>query len=110
MGTRLRLDMSDGEIAALGVPAWKRGVLRALARYGGYVGDTGASDQAAFEVAMESGETYTSLGGPDLIGDLWAQVDGEHRFDNYRYFDVGGGVDWRTRLRVVDPCVAARSC
>ena len=110
MGTRLRLAMSDREIAALDVPEWKRGVLRALARYGGYVGDTGASDDAAFEVAMESGETYTSLGGPDLIGDLWARVDGERRFDNYRYFDVGSGVDWRARLRVVDPCVAARSC
>jgi hypothetical protein len=110
MGARLRLDMSDREIAALHAPAWKRGVLRALARYGGYVGDTGASDGAAFEVAMESGETYTSLGGPDLIGELWARVGGEHRFGNYRYFDLAAGVDWRARLRVVDPCVASRTC
>jgi hypothetical protein len=110
MGARLRLDMSDREIAALRVPAWKRGVLRALARYGGYVGDTGASDESAFDVALESGETYTSLRGPDLIGDLWARVDGETRYENYRYFDVASGVDWRGRLRVVDPCVAARTC
>jgi hypothetical protein len=110
MGTRLRLAMSEREIASLDVPAWKRGVLRALARYGGYVGDTGASDKAAFDVALESGETYTSLGGPDLIGQLWARVDGEQRFENYRYFDLAGGIDWRARLRVVDPCVAARTC
>jgi hypothetical protein len=110
MGARLALDMSDREIDALPVPAWKRGVLRALARYGGYIGDTGASGHAAFEVAMESGETYTSLGGPDLIGDEWASQGGGERFNNYRYFDLASGVDWRGRLRVIDPCVAARTC
>jgi hypothetical protein len=109
MGARLRLDYSEQEIAALRLPAWKAAVLRALSRYGGYIGDTGASDGAAFEVAMESGETYTSLGGPDLIGNLWARVDGVHEFNNYRYFRLGAGVDWR-RLQVVDPCVAARTC
>ena len=76
-----------------------------------YVGDTGASSDSVFEVALESGETYTSLGAPDLLGRFWASVDGSdaHRYANYRYFDIGSGVDWR-RLRVVDPCVAVRAC
>ena len=62
-------------------------------------------------MALESGETYTSMGAPDLIGELWNQVDGEaaDRLDNYRCFDLASGVDWR-RLAVVDPCVAVRSC
>jgi hypothetical protein len=111
MGQRLRLDYSDAEIDALDAPAWKKAVLRALAHYGGYVGDTGSASDAAFEVALESGETYTSLGAPDFLGDFWAQVDGtaDDRYRNYRYFDLGSGVDWR-RLQVVDPCVAARTC
>ena len=60
---------------------------------------------------MESGETYTSMGAPDMIGDFWNQVDGsaDDRAGNYRYFDLGSGVDW-SRLEVVDPCVAVRSC
>ena len=33
--------MSDAQIAALAVPAWKKTILTALAHYGGYVGDTG---------------------------------------------------------------------
>jgi hypothetical protein len=111
IGQRLRLDYSDAEIAALDAPAWKKAVLRALAHYGGYVGDTGASSDAAFDVAIESGETYTSLGARDFTGEFWASVDGtaHDRYRNYRYFDLGSGVDWR-RLEVVDPCVAARTC
>jgi hypothetical protein len=109
IGHRLRLDLSDEEIAALGAPPWKQAVLRALARYGGYVGDTGGTDDSAFEVAIESGETYTSFGLPDYVGELWKQVDGDSEYRNYRYFDVAGGVDW-SRLRVVDPCVAVRRC
>ncbi|HYV15732.1 MAG TPA: hypothetical protein VE972_06905, partial [Conexibacter sp.] len=41
MGARLQLAMSDAQIAALNVPAWKKTILTALAHYGGYVGDTG---------------------------------------------------------------------
>ncbi|HEY3019539.1 MAG TPA: LamG domain-containing protein, partial [Solirubrobacteraceae bacterium] len=51
IGTRLRLDYSDAEIERLDAPPWKKAVLRALARYGGYVGDTGAAENVAFEVS-----------------------------------------------------------
>ena len=80
-----------------------------MARYGAYVGDTGANDDEAFDVAIESGEPYTSFGLPDYVGEFWKQVDGEEDYRNYRYFDIASGVDW-SRLRVVDPCVAARRC
>jgi hypothetical protein len=111
IGTRLRLDYSGAEIDALPAPRWKKAVLRALARYGGYVGDTGSDEHAAFEVAIESGETYTSFFAPDYVGRLWSAVDGspDHRYHNYRFFDLGSGVEWR-RLQVIAPCVAQRTC
>ena len=111
IGTRLRLDYSEAEIDRLNAPRWKKAVLRALARYGGYVGDTGASPDAAFEVEIESGETYTSFFAPDYVGRFWSAVhgSGDARYHNYRFFDLGSGVDWR-RLRVVAPCVAQRTC
>ena len=36
-------------------------------------------------------------------------LPGADRFNNYRYFDIGSGVDWG-RLQVVDPCVGVRAC
>ena len=39
-GTRFQLDLSPAEIDALGVPEWKKTILRAMADYGLYVGDT----------------------------------------------------------------------
>ena len=41
MGARLQLAMSSAEIDALSVPRWKKTILRAMARYGLFLGDTG---------------------------------------------------------------------
>ena len=41
MGAHFYLDMSDAEIDAARVPAWKRAVMLAAAHYGLFVGDTG---------------------------------------------------------------------
>ena len=57
MGVRLWLEMTREEIEALRVPSWKKTVLRALATYGAYFGDTGGPG-VGFQ--FESGTTYTT--------------------------------------------------
>jgi hypothetical protein len=104
---RFQLDMSDAEIRALRAPRWKRGILRALARYGMFVGDTGGSP---WDLEFESGSTYTSFGYPDPILALAKRL-GIPREDDGRYhYELDDVVDWRSRLRVIDPCVTERSC
>jgi hypothetical protein len=106
MGARFQLDMSDGEIAALGVPAWKKTILRAMANYGMYFGDTGGG---SWGLQMESGSTYTSFGYEDAMVS-YARHAGVPFNQGKPVFDIDPGVDWGKRLRVVDPCVAQGSC
>jgi hypothetical protein len=109
VGQRFWLDMSDAEIDDLDVPGWKRTILRALAAYGAYVGDTGGNESFGFH--FESGSTYTSFGAEDpMAAFARAQDDGVSARDGRYAFDLGSGVDWEGRLRALDPCVAARTC
>jgi hypothetical protein len=105
-GTRLQLDMSDAEIRALRAPRWKRTILRAMARYGMFVGDTGGSP---WDLEFESGSTYTSFRRDDPIEDIARRAGILRQRDGY-HFELSKGIDWRSRLRVVDPCVSARTC
>jgi hypothetical protein len=100
MGAHLQLAMTDAQIAALGAPAWKTAILRALARYGGYVGDTGG---AGLGVMALSGESYTALGAADpLVGVAQAAGIAPARPGVYR-FDLASGVDWTRYLRALAP-------
>lgn len=105
MGARLQLAMSRAQIDALGLPAWKRAILTALARYGGYVGDTGGP---GFAIQLESASTYTSFGYEDPLVGFAAQSGGEEDGSVQEYgdrylFDIASGVDWARHLRVVAP-------
>lgn len=105
LGARLRLAMSERELNALAVPPWKRAILRALARYGAYVGDTGGPGVG---LQIESSLTYTAFGAPDPLvqlarrqqaaGDPFVRQSGE-----WWLFDVSSDVDWLRKLRVVVP-------
>ncbi|MDO8184235.1 hypothetical protein Q5424_00085 [Conexibacter sp. JD483] len=105
LGARLQLAMSERELAALPVPPWKRAILRALARYGAYVGDTGGPGVG---LQIESSLTYTAFGLPDPLvqlarrqqatGDPFVRQSGDRWL-----FDVSGDVDWLRKLRVVTP-------
>lgn len=108
MGTHFRLNMTDTEINALNVPTYRKNVLRAMARYGMYVGDTGSGSWA---MQFESPTMYTSLGYPNKWTSL-AQKWGVPYYspDNAYVWDLRSGVDWTNRLQVVDPCVAKRTC
>lgn len=106
LGTRFQLAMSVAEVNALPVPAWKQTILRAMATYGMFVGDTGGG---SWGIKMESGSTFTSFGVPDPLV-AFARTNG---WSPYRGLWVGNldeGVDWRRRLRVIDPCVTEGLC
>ncbi len=100
MGQHFFLDMSDAQIEALSKPAWQKTILRAMARYGLYVGDTGGGF-----LKIESGSSYTSFGLPDP----WIQIardaglspwhDGSTGKDVYT-FDLSKAVDWAGNLKV----------
>lgn len=112
MGARLQLDMSAAEIDRLRVPDWKKTMLRALARYGGYVGDTGTG---SWGFMAESGATYTSFGREDRLVQFAREHDvrtgdDDRDGDEEHIFDIAGQVDWRERLRVVHPCEARGTC
>lgn len=99
MGARIRLRMSPEEIARVpGTPA-KRAILRAMARYGMYLGDTGT---ASWSVQLESPESHVALGFPDPVADVAAR-QGFRRAGPVRMLDLDGGVDWRRRLEVLAP-------
>jgi hypothetical protein len=99
LGARFQLNMTDQQIDALGMPAWKRGILIALAHYGGYVGDTGGP---GFGLLLESSAMYTSLGYVDPLATLGRTLG--LPLWSFRYvFNIASGVDWARYLRVVVP-------
>jgi hypothetical protein len=99
MGARLQLTMSAAQIEALPAPRWKKTILRALARYGGYVGDTGGD---GFALMFESSTMYTSFGQADPLVAI-AKSSGVQPYGDRYVFDVASGVDWARYMRVVVP-------
>jgi hypothetical protein len=116
-GQWLQLKMTKGEIAASHLPAWQKTILFAFAKYGAFVGDTGGNE--AFALQLESQETYTSVGATNPYV-AWAAKHSAKRKNNIityresgvrRYaLNIGSGVDWEHKLRVIDPCVIRRTC
>ncbi|WP_433728149.1 hypothetical protein ACQP2Y_14200 [Actinoplanes sp. CA-051413] len=121
MGALLQLDMTSQQIDALPVQPWKKVFLRAMAEYGMYFGDTGS--QNLFAIEAESGNQYTAFGRPDP----WLAY-GQANWEPYtadgvtsyvaklynRPGDPDPTLDWTSavwsHLRVLDPCVAQRTC
>jgi hypothetical protein len=99
LGARFQLTMSSAQIAALHAPRWKTAILTALARYGGYVGDTGGP---GFAFMTQSGSTYTSFGAPDRLIQVARGAGIPNRGGRYD-FDIADGVAWQRYLRVVVP-------
>jgi hypothetical protein len=86
-------------------------ILKAMATYGMFFGDTGTANLLNIEV--ESDLQYTTMGSaprwlPFAKANGWTYWSGypgglySGKFNN-------GGVDWR-RLRVIDACVSAGTC
>ena len=106
MGMHLQLAMSSEEIAALGVPQWKKTVLRAMAEYGMFVGDTGGG---TWGLQVQSGSTFTSFGHADPLEDF-ARANAWTPYGEVWVGNLRDGIDWARYLRVVDPCVSQRTC
>jgi hypothetical protein len=99
LGAHFMLAMSDPQIQALAVPAWKKTILTALAQYGGYVGDTGGP---GFGLMFESSTTYTALGLPDPLV-VFGALNSLPQWSSQYVFNVAGGVEWSKYLRVLAP-------
>ncbi|MDQ3890559.1 MAG: LamG domain-containing protein [Actinomycetota bacterium] len=106
MGARFQLAMTPEQIDGLSVPQWKKTILRAMATYGMYVGDTGGG---SWGIQMESGSTFTSFGVQDPLV-AFAQANGWTPYNGRWVGNLSDGVDWSRYLRVVDPCVTAWTC
>lgn len=110
MGARFWLDMTEIEINGLTrVPAWKKTILKAMARYGAFFGDTGGP---GFGFQFESGQAYTSFGVADPIVSFAADNGVTNYFDSSPgntdrldvfVFDMSSDLEWTRKLRVVVP-------
>lgn len=109
MGDLLQLNMTPGQIAASGAPAWQQAIMRAMARYGMYINDTnGGADNQGLELDTQDDESFTSLGEPPQMADAVQALGGS---------EVGSG-DWMVdgvainpaKLRVVAACVQQGTC
>ncbi|MFL5883987.1 MAG: hypothetical protein ACJ77M_02860 [Thermoleophilaceae bacterium] len=116
LGARFQLAMSDDQIRALGLPAWKQAIYTAMAHYGLIVGDTGGG--ASWGLQFESDSTYTSFGYPPALERFGAANPGDG-FNGWKANATGGGftfelddprIDWSQELRMVAPCVSAATC
>ena len=108
LGQHFYLDMTDAEISALPIPTWKKTILRAMARYGMFVGDTGATT-LGWSIVVQSGSSYTSFGQADP----WVSLAKQYGIASYSgkyYFDLKDTIDWKSKLRVADPCVSRKTC
>jgi hypothetical protein len=99
LGARFRLAISPARIARSGFPRWKRAILDALARYGGFVSDTGGP---GFALMMQSSATYTSFGAPDRLVQVARGAGVLPQAGRYA-LDLASGVDWQRYLRIVAP-------
>jgi len=111
-GQVFRLKMSNADIDALPIPRWRKTIYKAMAQYGMYVGDTGGS--SAFGVWAESDRTFLDYGAEGAMqrfarthqsegGIVASSTPGKW------YLDMKG-IDWRSKLVAVDPCVIAKAC
>ena len=104
MGDLLQLNMTPGQIAASGAPAWQQAIMRAMARYGMYINDTnGGADNQGLELDTQDDESFTSLGEPPQMADAVQsprrQRGGLGRLDGRRRGDQPGEAPRGRRVR-----------
>ena len=107
IGTRFQLALSPAQIDAFPAGPYTKTVLRALARYGMYVVDTGGS----WGFVKESSLSDTSFGLPDRWVQIAQAVHAPYWTPDRRYaMSLRDSGDWTRYLRVIDPCVTQRTC
>jgi hypothetical protein len=118
-GQWIMLDMSAAEIDALPVAAWQKTIFHALAKYGGWVGDQGGNE--ALSLQVEGPSTWTSY-GLENPWEPWAAQQRTMPGSRIDTYEDGSGrthylldtfdapIDWKARLKAVDPCVIKHTC
>jgi hypothetical protein len=107
MGARLQFNLSETEIDRLAVPGWKKTILHALRRYGAYVIDSGGTNA----VMLESEQGHSVYGDANPLVDFFKLNNANFWSPTQRWtLDLNRDVDWQQHLRVIDPCVAQRTC
>lgn len=99
VGQRLFLNYSAAEIDGLALKPWEKVIYKALAEYGGYVGDGGGSPSALMSIQAISGSSYAPFGVPDPWVNYAKQFAGVYN-GSYVLRWSQGVIDWRNRLKV----------
>ncbi len=107
-GMHFYLDMTPAEINALELPPWRKTILRAMAGYGMFVGDTSGGQGARWQVQPESGRTFSSFGKAIPLVEFARENGIPYGNGQYR-MNLRDGIDWG-RLKVLAPCVARDGC
>lgn len=97
-GARLQLNMTNSEIEALSMPAWKTTILKAMAEYGMIIVDTGGTS-TSYTLLLESGAPDVALG----LEDRWkvfGRSQGWAATGMGYIMPLSSGVDW-SKLRIV---------
>lgn len=104
VGQRFQLNMTDQQVDALNIPAYRKVILKAMIHYGFYIADVGGGPwDLFFEPALD----YTSFGAPNPFV-VYAKQAGLTTGSSYT-FTFNGGVDW-SKLQVVNVCYTAGTC
>jgi hypothetical protein len=121
-GALFFLDYTPSQIDGMSVPAWQKTILRAMATYGAYLGDTGGSHDTLHIAHFEAGQAYQYHGMKDP---LWDYLDQSCpgpgcQFSSHNYpgsekvytldflanIPAVNGTDVTHHVHIADPCVA----
>jgi hypothetical protein len=120
MGQLLYLPMTaadiDSQPPSKDAPEWGRKILKAIAKYGMYVNDSGGKGNAYFQIQTEAQRQYTSLDAADewlkfakdngwttFQGNPVGKIQGDAPSANKQQWFAAWQQFWRN-LRVVEPC------
>lgn len=99
VGQRFFLDYTPTQIDSMPIKPWEKVIYKALAEYGGYVGDGGGSPSVLLNVVPLSGSTYIPFGVPDPWVNYAKQYAAIYN-GGYPLWWTQNVVDWRNRLKV----------
>lgn len=98
-GQRFKLNYTATEIANLPVKPWKKAVLNALSKYGGYDCDSGGPGLA---IEFEAATMFTAFGQPNPFATI-GKEQGLPTFNSEYVFNFSEGLDWGRLQAVTGP-------
>lgn len=117
-GALVFFDYTDAQINAMNLPAWQKPLVRAMSRYGAYIGDTTANYTQTMSLATESSQAWVQAGQTNPlyawlasqgIGCLGNSPPGSScRYDMRWLANIPlvNGTDVRSHIHMAAECVA----